>query len=287
VKLRRLSIRRMPGFEQIGFELGRPGEELSEGLNLVVGPNASGKTTACRAIQGLLWPETARDLSPVSLLGEWVDGGHLLRTELEGREPSCQRDGVPAEMPPLPGPHLADCFTVTIDDLFDETDTRLAEQVAREMVGGYDLGAVRRSDELRLSRSHGRKEAQELREAQQKAKHLAGEQEQLRTEENELESLEKRKNGARTAQARLARLQDVRELIRLRDETNKAEALLATFPEGMDQLRGNEAEVLEQLRADLEENERTFVTFQPSELVLVDFGVLWYDLRAWRHARRF
>ena len=28
------------------------------------------------------------------------------------------------------------------------------------------------------------------------------------------------------------------------------------------------------------------VTFQPSEVVLVDFGVLCYDLRAWRHARR-
>jgi hypothetical protein len=35
------------------------------------------------------------------------------------------------------------------------------------------------------------------------------------------------------------------------------------------------------------DNTVIFVTFQPREVVLVDFGVLCYDLRAWRHARRF
>jgi len=257
VKLRRLSVRRMPGFEQTGFELGRPGEELSEGLNLIVGPNASGKTTACRAIQGLLWPENAADLSPVSLLGEWVDGDHLLRSELEGKELSCQRDGVPAEIPPLPGSHLANCFTVTIDDLFDQTDTRLAEQVARQMTGGYDLGEVRRSGELRLPRFHARKEAEVLTKARHEARRLKNEQERLRAEERELEDLERRKEEARAAQARLNRLEDVRELIRLDGEIDEAQTLLSSFPDGMDRLRGNEAESLEQLRADINENQET------------------------------
>ena len=59
MKLHKLSVLRMPGFEARGFDL----EDLSGGLNVVIGPNASGKTTACRAIQGILWPETLMGVS--------------------------------------------------------------------------------------------------------------------------------------------------------------------------------------------------------------------------------
>ena len=60
MKLKRLAVRRMPGFEDRGFDL----EDLSEGLNLIVGPNASGKTTICRAIRALLWPRTLGGSAP-------------------------------------------------------------------------------------------------------------------------------------------------------------------------------------------------------------------------------
>ena len=65
MRLRRLVVRRMPGFEDEGFPL----NDLSGGLNVVLGPNGSGKTTACRAIRGLLWPETLAGVSPASLAG--------------------------------------------------------------------------------------------------------------------------------------------------------------------------------------------------------------------------
>ena len=49
----RLNIRRMPGFDLRGFTL----EELSPRVNVVYGPNASGKTTTATALNALLWPE--------------------------------------------------------------------------------------------------------------------------------------------------------------------------------------------------------------------------------------
>ena len=72
MKLRELHVRRMPGFEERGFRFSA--DQLGDALNLIVGPNGSGKTTACRAIRGLLWPATLKNASPVSLVGTWDDG---------------------------------------------------------------------------------------------------------------------------------------------------------------------------------------------------------------------
>ena len=254
MKIRSLSVRRMPGFEQSGFDL----DQFSDGLNLVIGPNASGKTTACRAIRGLLWPESLHGLSPVSLLGQWDDHGQVLRLEVEGTRLRCQRDGVEAEAPPLPGPQLASCFTITIDDLFagTETDEGLAEQVAREMAGGYDLGAIRQLDQFRLRRGHGRKELDDLQKAKQQVKAIQAEQEKLRGEEDELSNLEKQEIKDRNAQARLARLEDVRQLIEVRSKIAQTQDILNTFPPEMKLLRGDENKRLEEIQTDLDQNIR-------------------------------
>ncbi len=252
MKIRKLSILRMPGFEQKGFDL----PELSEGLNVVIGPNASGKTTACRAIRGLLWPETLAGASPISLVGDWADGEQALRLELEGTRLTCQREGVPAEMPPVPGPHLATCFTITIDDLFQgaQTDTDLAARISREMSGGYDLSAVRRSDMLDLSRRHGKKELEQLKQAKQAVNAIRADHEALLREENELERLQQKSQAALGAQARLALLDNARELADVRGQAAQAQANLDAFPAGMDLLRGNELDSLQQIRADLAES---------------------------------
>ena len=250
MKLRKLSIRRMPGFEEKGFEL----VGLSDELNVITGPNASGKTTACRAIQGLLWPETLSGVSPVSLVGEWAEDGETLSVELEGPNSTWQRNGLPSEMPPLPGPHVAGCFTVTIDDLFagSKTDTGLAERVAREMAGGYDLKAVRNIDAFKLPHTHGRKELRELENAKREVGLITTDQQALRAEEEELGKLEKQEKEARTAQARLTTLRDTRDLIDARAKISEAEHILGNFPKGMGLLHGDEALRFEQIRNDLD-----------------------------------
>ena len=250
MKIRKLSIRRMPGFEKGGLDL----PELGDGLNLIIGPNASGKTTTCRAIRGQLWPETLAGVSPVSLVGQWVEDGQVLRLETEGTERTCQRDGVPGELPLLPGTHLARCFTITVDDLFTdtETDSDLAGNVAREMAGGYDLNAIRQLDLLKLRRNLGRTEFSNLKNAKQEAKEIEGEQERLQSQEDELADLESREHEARNAQGRRGRLTDVIALIGLRDQIGQAEKAIEAFPENMDRLRGNETESLKDIRADLD-----------------------------------
>ena len=61
MKLVRLWIDRLPGIGE-GFEVA----ELDPGLNLVLGPNASGKSSLCRAVRALLYRE--------SVVGRIIDG---------------------------------------------------------------------------------------------------------------------------------------------------------------------------------------------------------------------
>ena len=248
MKLTWLSVRRMPGFEDRGFDI----EDISDGLNLIVGPNASGKTTSCRAIRGLLWPETLGGSAPVSLVGHWQENESSIRIELEGDRRACQTDGQPSAPPPVPGPHLAECFTITVGSLIQATegDTRLARTVLREMAGGYDLEAV--LQEFELSRRHGQTELRARNEAQQQVRGIQQEQRSLQEDESELGDLERKEADSRQAHTRLARLEDVRQLLDARSLIAEANRSLEDLPSSMGRLNGGEEEALEQLRADLQ-----------------------------------
>lgn len=250
MKLHRLTIRRMPGFPDQGFSL----NNLSDELNLIIGPNGSGKTTACRAIRGLLWPDTLRGQVPVSLLGEWRQDGHLVTLEIEGDRLICQIDGAPVDPPSLPDAHLANCFTITVDDLFaeDGIDAALASRVARAMAGGYDISAVRGLDAFTISRRHGRAEADAMRQARMRVQTIQAEQESLQAEERELDRLRGQEGAARAAQVRLGRLKDVRQLIEVRSHIVRVKSTLEGFPQGMDKLRGNEGQILDQIEMDID-----------------------------------
>lgn len=253
MKLRELHIRTMPGFEREGFAL----TALDAGLNVVVGPNGSGKTTTCRAIRGLIWPDTLDKVRPVSIESIWDDDGQVLRIERQAERTAYQRDGTTAAAPPVPGSHLAECFTVTVDDLFDgsRADQKLAERVARQMAGGYDLGAIRQGALLKLPARYGRTESDALRQAKEAVRQITAQQEHLRAEEATLAELEQREQATRGAEARHKRLDTVRELNRLKGQLAEINRQLEDFPSGMDRLQGDEPARLRQLATDLANEE--------------------------------
>ncbi len=252
MKLQKLNVRRMPGFEDRGFEV----DGLSDGLNLVVGPNASGKTTTCRAIRGLLWPETLQQTAPVSLVGQWVDDGHEVRLELEADRLTCQIDGQPSSPPAMPASHLAECYTVTVGTLIQATDSdgRLAATVLREMAGGYDLDAV--AQQFTIPPRLGRKEMNDRQEAAQRVRALQQEQQSLQNEEDELADLEQEIQAGRRAQDRLARLEDVRQRLDVGSQIVETTCALEQLPPDMDRLAGNELSALAELQGDLDEAQR-------------------------------
>ncbi|HUE96544.1 MAG TPA: AAA family ATPase, partial [Longimicrobiaceae bacterium] len=91
LRFRALAVRRMPGIHDGGFELA----DLAAGLNIVFGPNASGKTTTSRALEAAIWPPT------VAPEAAWIEAtfeldGDLWSVELDARRARLQRAGNPA-----------------------------------------------------------------------------------------------------------------------------------------------------------------------------------------------
>ena len=84
---KKIQVIRAPGFENRGFTV----SNLSPGVNIIHGPNASGKTTLARSIQDLLWPSVAREHARI--LGYFDLDGEEWRIEVEARSAKYQRNG--------------------------------------------------------------------------------------------------------------------------------------------------------------------------------------------------
>ena len=246
MKIKRLRILRMPGFPDGGPSY----DDLADGLNVIVGPNASGKTTTCQAIRGLLWEDMLSGLSPVWIESTWTNGDETIRINQEGDLRSCRGDA-----PPLPPEDLARCFTVTIDDLFEIKDTGRAEAIVQALAGGYDLSAVR-TQITGFKKNAPRNAYEHYVDAKRHVRAVQQAHEGLRGEEDALSALRRQVQDADKAKGQLDSITTVRKLNVLLGQMHSAEALLASFPPGMDRLGGKEDKALATLRGDIDDADR-------------------------------
>jgi energy-coupling factor transporter ATP-binding protein EcfA2 len=245
VKLIRLSVRRLPGIED-EFTL----ESLAEGLNLVVGPNASGKTSLCRAARSFLFPSFG-ELSPLEVAADVELSGEIFHVEREGEHILWQRGGVPCPPPDLPDAQAARCFTFGVADLLiggDESESELAGEIRRLMAGGFDVHAVMESSFATRPR-HGRKEESRLREARRRVAAVLEEQRSLASQEARLQELSIARQESLRAQAELEPLRIALEAGLERQALGRLDEELSEVPVSIDSLRGNERELLDELDA--------------------------------------
>src|SRR5690606_28836780 len=179
----RLVVRRMPGVGDGGFRL----EELAPGVNVVHGPNASGKTTTARAIEALLWPRAAAP-ERASVAGWFRVADDEWMVETEAGRARWQRGGADASAPPLPPAESRDRYRLSLHELLSAEDRALAEEILRESAGGYDLARAAAAIGARSAPSRPNKELNAVKAARQKATDARKRHEELRHEESELAS---------------------------------------------------------------------------------------------------
>lgn len=256
MKLEKLEIHQMPGFRQGGPPL----ENLSDGLNIIVGANGSGKTTICKAIKGVLSGESLNNLKPVDVLSRWKDGANKTVLERQGNVIRCQVNGIDQESDfnlPL---HLVNCCTITHEDLNTSGNTHehLTEDVIRQTAGGYNIRDLRANDDrFKINTRRERKDLKDLREQQNQLRLLQVQQEQLLEEEHELPELEKQRENARKAESTLDQLDNAKSLLNLKEKKEIVEAQLKQFPPDMNKLRGDELEQLEEIKRNIETAHKT------------------------------
>lgn len=245
-----IDVGRAPGFDTGEVSV----DDLSPGINIVHGPNASGKTTLARAMQWLLWPEDVPDRT--SLTGRLSLDGEAWRVAVDPGGASYRRNGRETNGPNLPPADQRDRYHLALHDLLQQ-DTRnetFARTIERESAGGYDLAAAH--EELGFSASPSDRRLSEVgrveqamedwREANADVRGLRDEQHRLATLRGDLEE-------ARNARERVERLDQAIEYAEARRDLDAARATVEEFPDVLADLAGDEADDVEDIESRIDE----------------------------------
>lgn len=243
VSFRKIRVVRMPGFEDRGFEI----DNLSPGINIIFGPNASGKTTAMLAMHSLLWP---REVAPE---GAIIEG--LL--ELDGNTLRIQHQaghtGYEGPQPAF-GPALnRDRYSLALHDLLRTEAKDFAKEIMMEARGGIDIRAA--GENLGYSGRIARPSLADLDSATREVREAEARGRSLSEEERKLALLLERKSQAEAAEVRKLLLEKAVECKKAAMELCAAEDALSKFPESLERLRGDELQQLREINGEIAASE--------------------------------
>ena len=243
MKLKRLSINRLPGISQ-PFAI----EAEGSGFHVVFGPNGIGKSSICRAVEGLYWEDRGSS-QRTSVNGEFESDGEAWWGEREGSRVRWQRGGEESVSPNLPPSHNHRCFFLRLQDLIDPSldgTQDIASEIRRQMSGGFDLDEIASNLFSGVSARQGRRERNDFNKALKDVQVEEGKQAGLQRRADQLESL---KTQFAEADADTRRLVYVERALGLVDRlTEHADIMerIGAFADALAKLTGKELEEIEQ-----------------------------------------
>ncbi len=218
-------------------------------MNLVTGPNAVGKSSLIRALEYLAGGVRPEDPQSLVLEAEFRNEAHWT-VKRTASHLQWHRDGETVDAGPrLPARDQLHCYWLRVEDLLAADggqDVALVAEIRKALAGGFNLPALR-GDEFEYGPARGRKEGRELLAARQKLNEVNADNQALQRDEQGLERLQDEADAARRGAQERDVLSRAIELAQTLSERRGLEAALTGFPAGMEKLRGDEAERLEQL----------------------------------------
>ena len=243
MRLGQLTIRTLPGIDrEFTFKPRAPG------VNLVVGPNATGKSSLVRALKYLLGSDKS-DPPALALEAEFEDGETRWQVTRNGSQIAWRRDGEQyVGRPALPGADQIGLYRLSVESLLDAGDThdeKLAARLRRERFGDCDLDAPRAEAEPATRRRFGQRERRALDDAVRARQQVKNEYAGLQRQEATLPDLQRRIETAAEAGSRGQRLDQALKLADVIEERKARARQLEGFPPEMDRLQGEELKRLD------------------------------------------
>jgi hypothetical protein len=239
-----LSVRRMPGLPR-GLPIYR---DFVPHLNIIIGPNASGKSSTARALRDLIWRHAD---GQITAHGVAALAGREWELTVDGRKATSRLNGEEAPLRGIPAWEGRDRYTLAMHELLSAEDGDLARQVVNASTG-YDLAAADKALGYHLG---GIKTNTTLYQNYAKAKadydtYLRGQEDLLR-QQQKLSQLVKQKFAAEQAEELLGWSHLLLEYMRCKSRFSQAEAILKGMPHVLAEMSGREYDELIELKRQL------------------------------------
>lgn len=251
VVIESIEIRRAPGIVD-PFAL----PDFGGGVNVVTGPNASGKSTTARLLHQLFWKHDGR--SDAHLIVRFRMGDDVWMLRRDGRLLTCHCNGDVRSLPPFDelSDDTRDRYLLALHDLLSAGDAAFARTIAREMAGGFDLDAAAKALGYQAKPSAPQTLKQDLDRAVAARRQATNQQEALFSRESELDRLRHEASRANKARADVVLLDQIGRALEASQALAHARSQFALFPEALGRFRGDELEVANALEAGAEQLQR-------------------------------
>ncbi|MFO7821147.1 MAG: hypothetical protein R6V56_03690 [Lentisphaeria bacterium] len=253
--LRQIAVHRFLGIpdRRLGFDVPATGEFCS-GINIVYGPNASGKTTTGRAIQELLWPGS-QESSAVALSGDWFLDAVSWSTSVEAGRVRWLCDGNVSPPPPLPPATDKRQYWFALHELLQAEDRELAEAVQYEIYGGLDLksAAEELGFEKRIPKTNI-KAYQNYQQAEAEVRQVLQNQRELKQEAEKLNKYRRELVAADRAREMVGLYQALLKYRKADTELQELQRQIKEFDSRLEHFHGTESESFADLSQRLTDN---------------------------------
>ncbi len=246
----RLCLQKLPGFPS-GLALC---ERFSPKINLIVGPNASGKSSTARALQRCIWQNPTSDFQARCVIDVKADSWEVL---MDGGHTQVLHQGREASLPGLPPGEAKEGYMLALHELVRDDDRELARLILQEAMGGYDLDrAAQRLEYEEAIRNTRTQEYREYIDASTRRKEVEDRQRALRQQEQTRSELSEKLETARHAAQCSDLYARAAEYCLQREEYLRLQKRIAGYPSVLEQMKGDEYELLQQWQQNLEAVER-------------------------------
>lgn len=248
--IQELSIYKIPGFPKGMESLG----SLAPNINIIGGPNASGKSSTARIIQDILWLQNTKNIHAECKL---EINGKIWSITIDNGYISCQCEGIESVLPSLPAYDESKRYFLALHELIRDNDADLAQMIMREAVGGYDLQKAHQSLGLKGTLpNRGLSEYKNFENKRQKIAAIQDRQQDLQKEEKKLSELREEYTKAKDAVQWHRLYEHIIDFLKAKHNYEYLETQQSGYPSQLALLIGNEHDEICRLEDEINENEQ-------------------------------